>query len=302
VRALPLLTSLADFDKLDGKMQAKIAARSTGASQRAIMSNMSGTVFLVFQDGAIRGLNVAQMIRQLTASPLSGWQEEKEQATDLSQLSASFRIDRGQATTTDLNLVGPLVRVTGSGTIDLGTKMLGFRVEPKLVATTEGQGRANDPVGLGIPVVIDGPWAAPRIYPDMAGMLDNPDAAYAKLKEMGKGLFGANGGGLGGLMGGLGGLGGNQPSSPNSGGDDAQSNPLGGKLGETLGSLIQQGLGGQGLGGVGASRPRGVPGTLTPQPQVAPPAPAQGDATPTAPQDSQPMNDVLKQLFNRSPN
>ena len=307
VRALPLLTSVADFDKLDGKMQAKIAARSTGASQRAIMSNMSGTVFLVFQDGAIRGLNVAQMIRQLTASPLSGWQEEKEQATDLSQLSASFRIDRGQATTSDLNLVGPLVRVTGSGTIDLGTKMLGFRVEPKLVATTEGQGRANDPVGLGIPVVIDGPWAAPRIYPDMAGMLDNPDAAYAKLKEMGKGLFGANSGGLGGLMGGLGGLGGNQPNAGSPSGGDAQSNPLGGKLGETLGSLIQQGLGGQGLGGAGASRPRGVPGTLAPQPQVAAPpapapAPAQGDATPTAPQDSQPMNDVLKQLFNRSPN
>ena len=33
-----------------------------------------------------------------------------------------------------------------------------------------------------IPVVIDGPWAEPRVYPDMAGILDNPDAAYAKLK------------------------------------------------------------------------------------------------------------------------
>ncbi len=95
--------------------------------------------------------------------------------------------------------------MTGAGTIDLGTKMLAFRVEPKLVMTTEGQGRASDPVGLGIPVVIEGPWAEPRIYPDMAGILDNPDAAYAKLKEMGKGLFGAGGGGLGGL-GALGGL------------------------------------------------------------------------------------------------
>ncbi len=27
----------------------------------------------------------------------------------------------------------------------------------------------------------------------MQGILDNPQAAYAKLKEMGKGLFGANG-------------------------------------------------------------------------------------------------------------
>jgi AsmA protein len=294
VRALPLLTSLADFDKIDGKMQAKIAARSSGASERAILSNMSGTAFLLFQDGAIRGLNVAQMIRQLTASPLSGWQEQKEQTTDLTQLSASFRIDRGQATSTDLNLVGPLVRVTGTGTIDLGSKMLGFRVEPKLVMTTEGQGRTTDPVGLGIPVVIDGPWGEPRIYPDMAGMLDNPDAAYAKLKEMGKGLFGANGGGLGNLLGGLGNLGGTA-SGTGSGGD--QSGPLGGNLGATLGSLIQQGLG-------GATRPRGIPGT-TPAPQATTPQqapPAQDDPTATAPHDSQPMNDVLRQLFNRSQN
>ena len=55
--------------------------------------------------------------------------------------------------------------------------------------TTEGQGRAADPVGLGIPVVIDGPWIEPRIYPDMAGILDNPDAAYAKLKDMVAGKY-----------------------------------------------------------------------------------------------------------------
>ena len=179
-------------------MQAKISVRSSGNSQRAIMANMTGTVFVVFQDGAINGLNVAQMIRSLTASTLSGWQENKEQATDLSQLSASFKIDKGQAQTTDLNLVGPLVKMTGVGTIDLGTKQIGFRVEPKLVMTTEGQGRASEPVGLGIPVIIDGPWGAPRIYPEMQGILDNPDGAYAKLKEMGKGLFGQDGAGLGG--------------------------------------------------------------------------------------------------------
>ena len=99
-------------------------------------------MFAVFQDGAIKGLNVAQMIRSLTASTLSGWQESKEQATDLTQLSASFKIDKGQAETTDLNLVGPLVKMTGVGTIELDTKQIGFRVEPKLVMTTEGQGRA----------------------------------------------------------------------------------------------------------------------------------------------------------------
>jgi AsmA protein len=284
VRALPLLQSAAGFDKLDGKLQAKLALRSAGNSQRAIMSNLSGIVFANFQDGAIRGLNVAQMIRSLTSGTLSGWQEGKEQTTDLSQLSASFRIDRGQATSNDLNLVGPLVRMTGTGTIDLATKSLAFRVEPKLVMTTEGQGRAADPVGLGIPVVIDGPWSEPRIYPDMAGILDNPDAAYAKLKEMGKGLFGSSGG-LGGL-GGIGGLGGNPPGGAGSGG--GQPDALGGQLGETIGNLLQQGL--------GRKRDLAPPPPAT---SAAPQQPAQNDPAPPASQDSQPMNDVLRNLFNR---
>jgi AsmA protein len=288
VRALPLLQSAAGFDKLDGKMQAKLAVRSQGNSPRAIMSNLSGTVFANFQDGAIRGLNVAQMIRSLTSGTLSGWQEGREQTTDLSQLSASFRIDKGQATSSDLNLVGPLVKMTGAGTIDLVNKALAFRVEPKLVMTTEGQGRAADPVGLGIPVVIEGPWAEPRIDPDMAGILDNPDAAYAKLKEMGKGLFGANDGGLGAALNGLGGAGGNGS------GGEGSSGPLGGSLGETIGNLLQQGL------SQGGHQGRGIPAQpSSPAPTAAPPAaPAPGDPPPPA-QDSQPMNDVLRQLFNR---
>jgi len=260
------------------------------------------------------------MIRSLTASTLSGWQASEEKATDLSQLSASFKIDKGQAQTTDLNLVGPLVKMTGAGTIDLGTKQIGFRVEPKLVMTTEGQGRLTDPVGLGIPVMIAGPWASPRIYPEMQGILDNPDAAYAKLKEMGKGLFGEKGAGLGAAIGSL--LGG-QPGAAGGqqGGAGGQAGaqpgrPLGGQLGETLGNLLQQGLGGLGQSqGQGGGRPssgqRSIPSRTSPAEtpgqaapsqdasvvEPAPPEPPPGDAT--AQQDSQPMNEVMRQLFNR---
>jgi AsmA protein len=260
VRALPLLSGLADFDKIDGKMQAKLAFRSSGASQRAIMSSLSGTAFVVFQDGAIRDLNIAKMIRSLTSGTLSGWQQGRDQTTDLTQLSASFRVEQGQATTSDLTLVGPLVRMTGAGTVDLAAKTLAFRVEPKLVMTTEGQGSAANPAGLGIPVVIEGPWAEPRIYPEVAGMLDNPDAAYAKLKEMGKGLFGQGGIGSGGGM----------------------SDQFGGKLGETLGNLLQQGLGSR-------STAPATPAPASPSDQLKPPP---------ADQES-PMDSIMKQLFGR---
>jgi AsmA protein len=259
VRALPLLSSLADFDKIDGKMQARLAFRSSGMSQGAIMSALSGTAFVVFQDGAIRDLNIAKMIRSLTSGTLSGWQQGRDQTTDLTQLSASFRVEQGQATTTDLTLAGPLVRMTGAGTVDLPAKTLAFRVEPKLVLTTEGQGSAANPVGLGIPVAIEGPWAEPRIYPDVAGMLDNPDAAYAKLKEMGKGLFGQGG----------------------SGGGAGTSDQLG-KLGETLGNLLQQGLGSR------RTTPS-QPAPASPQDQPKPPPPEQ----------ESPIDNIMKQLFGR---
>lgn len=315
VRALPLLQGLAEFDRIDGKLQAKLALRSAGTSQRALMANMQGTAFVNFQDGVIRGINVAQMIRSLTSGTLNGWQENQdqsqEQSTDLSQLSASFRIDKGQAVTTDFNLIGPLVRVTGAGTIALDTKMMGFRVEPKLVMTTEGQGRASEPVGFGIPVMIQGTWSQPRIYPDMAGMLDNPDAAYARLREMGKGLFGPDGAGLGNILGSLGNLGLGGPTAPAGGNAPGNANPqgqqpgqnnlLGGPLGEAIGNLIQQGLsGGTGTAtGAGTGRSRSLPATpSTPAPQASPAPPALEDP-PAAQQDSQPMNDVLRQLFNR---
>ncbi len=293
VRALPLLTSLADFDKIDGKMMAKIAARSTGNSQHAIMAGMSGTAFVIFQDGSIRGLNVAQMIRSLTSTPLNGWQEQQEQATDLTQLSSSFKIDRGQAVTTDLNLVGPLVKVTGAGTIDLGTRMIGFRMEPKLVLTTEGQGRTADPVGFGVPVMIEGPWSHPRIYPDMQGILDNPDAAYAKLREMGKGLFGPNGGGLGGILGGLSALTGNGNNATT---DSNGANDQLGGIGGAIGNLLQKGFANQSRS-IPAPMPQGAPQAQATTPAAPAEQQAQSDAS--APQDSQPMNDVLRQLFNR---
>jgi AsmA protein len=151
--------------------------------------------------------------------------------------------------------------MSGAGAVDLGSKMLAFRVEPKLVVTTEGQGARADPIGLGIPVVVQGAWSEPRIYPDVAGILDDPDAVYAKLREWGQGLFGRSG----------------------SGSAD-QSGP---SIGETLDTLIRQGLGA---------------GT-DPAPDE-PPAkdkPSQGPSHQNVPSRDKPppIDEIMKQLFGR---
>jgi AsmA protein len=262
VRALPLLSGVADFNALDGRMQAKIDVRGRGANPRAIMSTLEGAVDLLVQDGEIRSINVAKLIRSLAVSTLTGWQENRAEKTDLSQLSTFFRIGGGQATTDNLRLLGPLVRMTGAGTADVGAKTLQFKVDPKLVLSLEGQGGAIDPIGIGVPVVVQGTWAAPRIYPDMAGILDNPEAAYAKLRELGTGLFGT-GTGL--------------PGSP--------GNPLN----QTIESLTDR-LGGDRKGSKATTevekppQPRPQPSTQAqPQAQPRPPAPSTSQAPSPSP-------------------
>lgn len=290
VRAMPLLTSAADFTWLDGKMQAQLDVRTTGRNQREMVANLSGTTNVDFQDGQIRGINVAQMIRNLTSSTLSGWQESGQQNTDLTELHANFRIEKGKAETSDLRLAGPLVRITGAGSTDLNAKSMSFRLEPKLVMTTQGQGSSvADPIGLGVPVVMEGPWASPRIYPDMAGILDNPDAAFAKLRELGQGLFGPS------LFGGTTD---GKPAQP------GQPGPAGNQLIEGIGALIQ-GLGGQGRPGTPA--PPAQPQPQTAQPLQPAPAPApqgaplnqgQGQGQSTQNTQSQ-IDNVIRQLFGR---
>jgi AsmA protein len=205
VRALPLLSDAADFGSLDGQLRAKIDVRASGTTEREVMSSLSGTTDMRIQDGQILGINVPKMIRTLTSRVLAGWEESRTESTDLSDLSVSFQIEGGRATTSNLRVLGPLVRVSGSGTVDLGAQTLQFKLDPKLVASLEGQGGATDPLGFGVPVNIEGSWNDPRIYPDVAGILSDPDGAYAKLHALGQGLFGKDqGGGLDALMQGLG--------------------------------------------------------------------------------------------------
>jgi AsmA protein len=191
------LKETASFERIDGTGAITLDLTTSGASQKAMVEALGGTAKLEFTNGAIRGINVAKMVRNLTTGVLAGWQESPDEKTDFAALGASFKIAKGQAQTTDLHLEGPLVRMTGAGTVDLAGKTLTFRVNPQVVASLEGQGGKTDLAGLGVPVMIAGPWAKPRIYPDIEGILQNPQAAYEQLNKLSGGLVSIKGGALG---------------------------------------------------------------------------------------------------------
>ena len=186
--AYPFLRDAVNFQSIEGKGTIALDLNATGASQSAIVSALEGNAKLDFVDGAIRGINVAKMLRNLGTGIVEGWQGGEAEKTDFASLGGSFKVVQGKAATDDLHLVGPLVRMTGAGTMDLPMKQLNFRVDPRLVASLEGQGGKQDLAGLGVPVMISGPWGTPKIYPDIKGVLDNPTAAYEQLRQLGNGV------------------------------------------------------------------------------------------------------------------
>jgi len=186
VSALPLLRDFAKFDWIEGTAQLKLNLKGAGRSQRQLVESLAGNAQVLFENGAIRGINVAAMMRGLGTNILSGWSRAESQKTDFAALSASYAITNGVATNTDLQMIGPLVRLTGQGKVDMPKKRLNYKVDPKLVASLQGQGGEADLAGFNVPIKIKGPWHKPDIYPDIAGILENPAEALKQLKGIGK--------------------------------------------------------------------------------------------------------------------
>jgi len=185
VSGLPLLRDFADFEWIEGTAAIGLRVTTAGRSQRQFVSALDGTMQFEFVDGAIRGINIAAMMRDLSSQILNGWSRSPAQKTDFAALSASFQIADGIATNNDLTMLGPLVRLTGAGTVSMPPQTLDYRVEPKVVATLEGQGGETGLQGFNVPIIIKGSWSNPQIYPDIAGILQNPQAAFEQLQTIG---------------------------------------------------------------------------------------------------------------------
>jgi len=186
VAVLPFLKDAAGFNWVSGTGAMAISVTGRGKSPAGIVESLAGKGRVTFENGAIEGINIAQMIRGLKKGSLSGWNRKSSQSTDFSLLTSTFTIKRGIATIAELKMVGPLVRLTAGGKVDLPRKRLSIKAAPKLVASLEGQGGKDDLKGISIPVKIKGPWSAPEIVPDVKSLLKNPDAIVKGIQALGK--------------------------------------------------------------------------------------------------------------------
>lgn len=195
-----------DMDKLSGTLNIDENLTMRGNSQKQIVSTVAGNGAIKFTDGAIKGIDLGGVARQLgevgkgggTFDPsrmMSGFKNlfgggGASEKTDFSELSGTFTAANGVLTNNDLSLKSPFVRVTGKGTVSLPPKTMDYTVNIAAVGSASGQG-GGDAAGAGIPVQCKGPWSGDSCKPNLAGMfMGDP----SKLMKGGlPGLGGAGG-------------------------------------------------------------------------------------------------------------
>jgi AsmA protein len=172
VDAGPLFRDFLKNDFLEGTANVEANISAVGDVPERIKRSLNGKGQAVFSNGAIKGIDLAGMVRNVTAAFGQTQQSAGKPHTDFSELNAPFTITDGVANTPGTSLVSPLLRVLATGKANLVDESLDLRVEPKVVGTLTGQGDVKERSGVTVPVLVKGTFSSPRFEPDLKGMLE----------------------------------------------------------------------------------------------------------------------------------
>jgi uncharacterized protein involved in outer membrane biogenesis len=186
----PILRDFAQQDRLEGKGNLTLDVTTAGNTVNAMKRALAGTARVQLRDGAVKGINLGEVLRK-ARSMLGGGGQPAAQGetsggkpqTDFSELSASFAIKNGIARNDDLDAKAPLFRLGGSGEINIPESTLNYVLKAAVVATAEGQGgRERDRLaGLTVPVRLHGNFDDIKYDVDLRGMAG--DAAKSQVGE-----------------------------------------------------------------------------------------------------------------------
>lgn len=159
VRLNPLLTDFANWDRLEGTGNADLTFLMVGNDLNALINSLEGSGSIAFGEGAILGLDIGGMIRNLDTS-----YRGEGQRTVYESITASFTMDAGVVSNDDLLMTAPFGELTGSGTVSLGQQVLDYTVVPRVLYGEGSEG------GVRVPLRISGYWGDPNFSLDLEAL------------------------------------------------------------------------------------------------------------------------------------
>lgn len=187
-----MMRDIARQDRFDGRGSVELDLRTLGTTSLAIKRALNGSVKVALKDGAIKGVNLADRVRNVKATLLRRKETyDPSTKTDFSEMRVNFAIKNGVAFSDDLHALSPFLRLGGIGNIDFGRNTIAYVANAKVVATSRGQGgrEAGDVAGVSIPIKVSGPLDKPEWHIDYSGLARGVAAGAGTLAK--KGAVGA---------------------------------------------------------------------------------------------------------------
>jgi AsmA protein len=183
----PLLKDALGLEWLTGRGKMTLSLSGKGESERKIIETLKGKAELAIGSGEFSGIDVGKLLRAIEQAQFQRLEVAPQDKTPFSELAGTFQINNGVAETSDLRLIGPYMRLSGSGSSNLVERSADFSVRLKFAETAPSEGAVIKVSGLEIPMHVAGPWERLAFKPDLKGIATSEQASEA-IRQIGKNL------------------------------------------------------------------------------------------------------------------
>lgn len=192
----PMLQNFWGKDIVSGLGNIKLDLTSGGRTVGDLRRDLNGSVSLSFENGAVKGFNLGQIVRRAQALLKGTTLDDTEpRQTDFTKITFAAQIVDGILKSDQLSALSPLFRLGGSGQINLVDETLDYLVSPTVVASSKGQGGKGleELAGLTIPIRLTGSLYAPKYKLDLQTALKQKAGDELRGKLADKVLGGESG-------------------------------------------------------------------------------------------------------------
>jgi AsmA protein len=180
-----LLLDAQDLQNVEGLFTTGITATSTGNTEAAVIAGLNGNLAFNLTDGLYRGRDFWYEVRRQKAlikgEPVPA--APADPTTDITRLQGSGVLTNGVLQNNDFTMQLPFVRLNGTGSADLNSMLLNYKLSAKVVGRPQFDDGTNldELQGLTLPVTIKGPVDEPDIVIDLTSLITG--LATKKLQD-----------------------------------------------------------------------------------------------------------------------
>ncbi|MGA7596110.1 MAG: AsmA family protein [Gallionella sp.] len=178
IAVAPLLKDAADLDLAEGRGNIVLDLTTHGNTVSELKKALNGKVSVNLANGAIKGINLAKLVQGIqnlskdTRTQTLG--VDKNEKTEFSEFKANFKVHDGVAHNDDLTVKSTVLRLSGSGDIDIGHDRLNYNAKAAFAKTAQGRAAT-------LPVNVSGPFDALKFKVDYGALL--VDVAKQRIDE-----------------------------------------------------------------------------------------------------------------------